>query len=69
MAIAPTQIPKNYDGKRYSGIYSVSGTTIIARIPGVGSLSTELDGDETAETAAHALLEKILDDAKSAGTL
>ena len=48
MAIGPTQLPKEFNGKRYSGIYSVSGTTIIARIPGVGSSSTEINADEAA---------------------
>jgi len=68
-AIAPTQLPLDYQGKRYSGVYSVSGTLMIARIPGVGSSSLELSEAEDPIQAANNLLAKILKDAEQAGLL
>ena len=57
----------DYKGKRYSGVYSVSGTLMIARIPGIGSKSDEVGDDEGA--TARDLLTAILDEADSAGRL
>lgn len=67
MSTPPTQLPIDYKGKRYSGVYSVSGTLMIARIPGISSRSAEVEGDEQAE--AHNLFTAILEDAESAGLL
>ncbi|MDA1073506.1 MAG: hypothetical protein O3A63_01925 [Proteobacteria bacterium] len=69
MPIAPTQLPKEFNGKRYSGIYSVSESTLIARIPGVGSRSQELTSNDGAEAVAAMLLDKILTDAQTTGAL
>ena len=53
MGIPTTQIPVEFGGKKYSGIYSVSGTTLIARIPGLSSRSAVgFDGEPEAEAFA-----------------
>ncbi len=67
MSTPPTQLPIDYKGQRYSGVYSVSGTLMIARIPGISSRSAEVQGDEQAE--ALTLFTAILEDAESAGLL
>jgi hypothetical protein len=68
MGIPTTQIPVEFGGKKYSGIYSVSGTTLIARIPGLSSRSAiGFDGEPEAE--ARALFEAILKEAESQGRL
>ncbi len=67
MPTPPTQLPIDYKGKRYSGIYSVSGGLLIARIPGISSRSAEVEGEERA--AAQNLFTAILEDAESAGLL
>jgi len=67
MATPTTQMPIDYKGKRYAGIYSVSGTLLIARIPGISSRSGEVGEDESA--TAQALLSAILDEADRAGRL
>ena len=67
MSTPPTQLPIDFNGQRYSGVYSVSGTLMIARIPGISSRSAEVDGDEQA--TALRLFTAILEDADSAGLL
>ena len=67
MATPTTQLPIDYKGKRYSGVYSVSGTLMIARIPGISSKSGEVGDDENA--TANELLTAILDEADGAGRL
>ena len=67
MSTPPTQLPIDHKGRQYSGVYSVSGTLMIARIPGIGSRSAELAGDEQAE--ALSLLTAILEDAENNGLL
>ena len=67
MSTQTTQLPIDYEGKRYSGVYSVSGTLMIARIPGIGSKSEEVGADEGA--CAQRLLITILQEAESAGML
>ncbi len=60
-------MPIEYKGKRYSGVYSVSGTLMIARIPGISSKSGEVNEDQSA--TARSLLTAILDEADGAGRL
>ena len=67
MSTPPTQLPIDYKGKRYSGVYSVSGALMIARIPGISSRSAEVDADERVE--ALGLFTAILEEADSAGLL
>ena len=68
MSIPTTQIPVEFGGKKYAGIYSVSGTTLIARIPGLSSRSAvDFSGEPEAE--ARALFEAILEEAKTQGRL
>ncbi len=67
MATPTTQLPIHYKGKHYSGVYSVSGTLMIARVPGVSSKSAEVGSDETA--SARQLLTAILEEADNAGRL
>ena len=67
MSTPPTQLPIDYKGERYSGVYSVSGTLMIARIPGINSKSAEIAGDERAE--ALGLFTAILEDAENSGLL
>jgi hypothetical protein len=62
-----TQLAIEYKGKQYSGIYSVAGTLMIVRIPGISSRSTEVAGD--VEATARELLVKILEEAETVGTL
>ena len=62
-----TQLAIEYKGKQYSGIYSVAGTLMIVRIPGISSRSTEVAGD--VEVTARELLVKILEEAETVGTL
>ena len=42
MSLSTTQLVVAHRGKSYSGIFSVSGTTMIGRIPGIGSKSHEV---------------------------
>ncbi len=65
MAAPTTQLAIEYKGKRYSGIYSVSGNLMIVRIPGISSRSIELTGDQ--ETTARKLLIEILEAADTVG--
>ncbi len=67
MSTPPTQIPIDFKGQRYSGVYSVSGALLIARIPGVGSRSAASDGEEQAQ--ALGLFTAILEEADQAGLL
>jgi len=67
MSTPPTQLPIDFKGQRYAGVYSVSGTLLIARVPGVSSRSAEVEGDEEAE--ALRLFTAILEDADSSGLL
>ena len=67
MATPPTQLPIDFNAKRYSGVYSVSGCLMIARIPGIGSKSSELAADEA--STAKALLTAILEEAEDSGRL
>ena len=67
MVSRQTQMPVTHKGKQYSGIYSVSGDLMIARIPGIGSKSSEV-GPEP-EATARSLLEAILDNAERDGML
>ena len=67
MSTPPTQLPIDFKGENYSGVYSVSGTLMIARIPGISSRSAESDGDEEAQ--AISLFTAILEDADRAGLL
>jgi hypothetical protein len=64
----PIQLSVEHKGKSYGGIYSVSGTLMIARIPGINSLSQEIGEDEK-EPLALSLLSKILEDAEAQGEL
>lgn len=65
---APTQMSVEYKGAAYSGVYSVSGTLIIARVPGIDSRSRELEGREPPEVAME-LFHQMLADAEEAGRL
>lgn len=67
MSKPTTQLPIDYKGQRYSGVYSISGSLMIARVPGVSSKSGEVGPDETA--SAHSLLTAILEEADKAGLL
>ncbi|MCP5179980.1 MAG: hypothetical protein H6993_06155 [Pseudomonadales bacterium] len=60
--VPPTQIPIERNGKKYPGIYSVSGTTLIARIPGLSSRSAQITEGNPEETARK-LLNDIIDKA------
>lgn len=62
------QMPLEYKGKQYGGVFSVSGNTLIARIPGINSKSTEVD-DKDPDTTALALLNAILKEAEQMGRL
>ena len=64
----PIQLSVEHKGKAYGGIYSVSGNLMIARIPGIDSLSQEIGEDET-EPLALSLLSKILENAEAQGAL
>lgn len=67
MSTPPTQLPIDYKGRRYSGVYSVSGALMIARIPGISSRSAEVEGNEQAE--AFNLFKAILEEADGKGLL
>lgn len=64
----PAQMPMNYKGRRYGGIYSIAGNLMIARIPGIDSRSHAVDGARE-EDLARTLLQAILTDAEKAGRL
>ena len=68
-AIPSTQLPIDFEGQQYSGVYSVSGTLMITRIPGVGSKSVELEDLDDLNGAATQLLTGILENAKVEGRL
>lgn len=68
-SIPSTQLPLDYQGKQYSGVYSVSGALMIARIPGIGSKSVELGDEEDFTQAATTLLNEILAGADQEGRL
>lgn len=49
MSLSTTQLVVEHQGKSYSGIFSVSGTTMIGRIPGIGSTSRVVAADGSME--------------------
>lgn len=49
MSLSTTQLVIEHEGKSYSGIFSVSGTTMIGRIPGVGSTSMAVQANASME--------------------
>ena len=67
MGAPTTQLAIEFKGKQYSGIYSVAGTLMIARIPGISSRSATVSGDEEAQ--ARKLLSEILEEAESVRAL
>ena len=67
MPTRQSQVPVEYKGKEYSGIYSVSGDLIIARIPGISSRSAQMEGEEV--STARNLLIQILEEADALGNL
>ncbi len=68
MSTRPIQIAIQHDGRKYGGIYSVSGNLMIARIPGVDSRSRMVNGADEA-SLAQTLFKEILADAKRDGRL
>jgi hypothetical protein len=68
MSTKPVQLAIQHDGRRYGGIYSVSGNLMIARIPGVDSRSRSVDGADE-QVLARTLFQEILTDAKRDGRL
>jgi hypothetical protein len=67
MPTRQSQLAIEYKGQEYSGVYSVSGNLVIARIPGISSASAQLEGEEIG--TATRLLTKILEEAEALGTL
>ncbi len=67
MGAPTTQLAIEFKGKQYSGIYSVAGDLMIARIPGISSRSAQVSGDEEAQ--ARKLLNEILEEAATVGAL
>ena len=59
MATRPTQLKIDFKGRSYSGIYSVSGDTMIARIPGIDSRAVPV-GKRTERELARETLTAIL---------
>ncbi len=49
MSLSTTQLVVEHEGKSYSGIFSVSGTNMIGRIPGIGSRSRVVEADASVE--------------------
>lgn len=49
MSLSTTQLVVAHHGKSYSGIFSVSGATMIGRIPGIGSKSRAVEANASAE--------------------
>jgi len=68
MSTKPVQLAIQHKGRRYGGIYSVSGNLMIARIPGIDSRSRSVDGADV-EQLARALLQEILESAERSGRL
>jgi len=68
MGAPTTQLAVVYKGKQYSGIYSVAGKLMIARIPGISSRSIEVSGGDV-EATARQLLIKILEEAETIGSI
>ncbi len=68
MSTKPVQLAIQHDGRRYGGIYSVSGNLMIARIPGVDSRSRSVDGADE-QALARTLFQEILTEAKRDGRL
>lgn len=66
-AIPATQLPVEFENKRYSGVFSVSGTLMIVRIPGVGSKSAELSGADDPRITAKQLMLTLLNEARAQG--
>ena len=67
MSAETNQLAIEYNGKQYSGVYSVSGNLMIARIPGISSRS--LETAEADESQARTLLMEILKEADTLGQL
>lgn len=68
MGAPTTQLAIEYKGKQYSGIYSVAGKLMIARIPGISSRSIEVSGGDE-EATARQLLVNILEEAETVGAI
>ena len=62
------QMPVDYKGKQYAGVFSVSGDMLIARIPGINSKSAEM-AEGAPEEKARSLLNAILVEAEQMGRI
>ena len=67
--IRSTQLAVEFEGQSYSGVYSVSGDLMIARVPGIGSKSAELEALDDPDGSARSLLLEILGNAGTEGRL
>ena len=68
MSLSTTQLVVEHQGKSYSGIFSVSGTTMIGRIPGIGSKAREVEPGASVESykaQARELFGEMLDAVES----
>jgi hypothetical protein len=63
MPLGTTQVTATRNGKRYSGLFSVSGSTLIVRVPGMSSRSTTIAAGDDQFAVAKTLLEDILNEA------
>lgn len=67
MFIRPTPLAVEHGGRRYDGVWSVSGRTLIARIPGLSSRSRVLAEADDPQAVARQLLGELVDEHATAG--
>lgn len=68
MKIATTQVAVTRGDRHYSGLFSVSGRTLIIRVPGMGSRSAPIQENDDPTAVAKRLLDEIVSAAERSGT-
>jgi hypothetical protein len=64
MKLGTTQVTATRGGKRHAGLFSVSGSTLIVRVPGMSSRAATVEPGDDLMAVAKQLLEDILNEAE-----
>jgi len=67
MNVGTRQVALTRDGRHYSGLFSVSGSTLIIRVPGLGSRARPIQEADDPMALAKQLLDDIVTEAKRTG--
>jgi hypothetical protein len=67
MKVGTTQVALTHNGRHYSGLFSVSGPTLIIRVPGLGSRARPVQDGDDPMAVAKQLLQDIVIEAERSG--